>query len=111
MASQGCPMTRPSRAVSMNSRVIVVSWLISRTRLIWPIARLLGCVLVPGCGGGSARPAPGGRRARRAVPASLLEAAVTVGVGGVVREIAVSWATWKYTVTYSGLDATAAPKA
>jgi hypothetical protein len=44
-------------------------------------------------------------------PASPLEAAVTVGAEGVVRGVAVSWGTWKYTITYSGLGATAAPKA
>jgi hypothetical protein len=44
-------------------------------------------------------------------PSSPLKAAVTVGAGGVVHEIAVSWGTWRYAVTYSGLGATAAPKA
>jgi hypothetical protein len=40
-------------------------------------------------------------------PASLLDAAVTVGPGGVVRELAVSWGTWRYGVTYSRLGTTA----
>jgi hypothetical protein len=48
-------------------------------------------------------------------PAAPLQAAVTVGAGGVVREIAVSWGTgasaWTYTVTYSRLGATPAPVA
>ena len=44
-------------------------------------------------------------------PAAPLDAAVTVGADGVVREIAVTWGAWTYTVTYSRLGATAAPKA
>ena len=44
-------------------------------------------------------------------PASLLDTAVTVSGDGVVRQIAVSWGTWTYTVTYSRLGATAAPEA
>jgi len=44
-------------------------------------------------------------------PASLLDTAVTVGGDGVVRQIAVSWGTWTYTVTYSHLGATPAPEA
>ena len=46
-------------------------------------------------------------------PAALLDAALTVGGDGVVREIALSWGAWTYTVTYSRLGATAplaAPK-
>jgi hypothetical protein len=43
-------------------------------------------------------------------PASLLDTAVTVGADGVVRQIAVRWGTWTYTVTYSSLGATAAPE-
>ncbi len=39
-------------------------------------------------------------------PASLLHAAVTVGSDGVIGEIAVSWGTWTYTVTYSDLGST-----
>ena len=39
-------------------------------------------------------------------PASLLHTAVTVGSDGVIREIAVTWGTWTYTVTYSDLGAT-----
>jgi hypothetical protein len=42
--------------------------------------------------------------------AALLDAAVTVGADGIVRQIAVSWGTgssaWTYTVTYSDLGAT-----
>ncbi len=43
-------------------------------------------------------------------PAALLDTAVTVDPDGVVREIAVSWGTWRYTVTYTGLGATPAPE-
>jgi hypothetical protein len=43
-------------------------------------------------------------------PSALLDATVTVGAHGVVRELAVSWGTgasaWTYTVTYSALGAT-----
>ena len=41
-------------------------------------------------------------------PAALLDAALTVGADGVVRQIALSWGTWTYTVTYSGLGSAAA---
>ena len=41
-------------------------------------------------------------------PSALLDSAVTVGANGAVREITVSWGTWRYTVTYSGLGATPA---
>ena len=44
-------------------------------------------------------------------PAALLDTAVTVGPGGAVREIAVTWGTWRYTVAYSDLGATPAPEA
>ena len=44
-------------------------------------------------------------------PANALQANVTVGPEGVVREIAVTWGRWTYTVTYSKLGETAAPKA
>jgi hypothetical protein len=44
-------------------------------------------------------------------PRALLDTAVTVGPDGVVREIAVTWGTWRYTVTYSDLGATEAPVA
>ena len=44
-------------------------------------------------------------------PAALLDTAVTVGPGGVVREIVVTWGTWRYAVTYSDLGATPAPDA
>ena len=44
-------------------------------------------------------------------PANALRANVTVGPEGVVREIAVTWGSWTYTVTYSKLGETAAPKA
>ena len=43
--------------------------------------------------------------------AAPVDVAVTVGADGVVREIAVSWGTWVYTATYSGLGATPAPVA
>ena len=39
-------------------------------------------------------------------PASLLDTAVTVGSDGVIRELAVTWGTWTYTVTYSDLGST-----
>jgi hypothetical protein len=39
-------------------------------------------------------------------PASLLDTAVTVGSAGVIRELAVTWGTWTYTVTYSNLGST-----
>jgi hypothetical protein len=45
-------------------------------------------------------------------PDALLDAAVTVGANGVIREIAVTWGTgasaWTYKVTYSGLGETPA---
>jgi hypothetical protein len=41
-------------------------------------------------------------------PASLLDTAITVGADGVIREIAVTWDTWTYIVTYSQLGSTAA---
>jgi hypothetical protein len=44
-------------------------------------------------------------------PSAQLNVAVTVGENDVVREIDVAWGVWTYTVTYSGLGATAAPKA
>jgi hypothetical protein len=44
-------------------------------------------------------------------PHAQLDVAVTVGQNDVVQEIAVAWGKWTYTVTYSGLGATAAPKA
>jgi hypothetical protein len=48
-------------------------------------------------------------------PTARLDTAVTVGADGIVREIAVTWGTsasaWKYTVSYSNLDATPAPVA
>jgi hypothetical protein len=43
-------------------------------------------------------------------PNASVEAAVKVA-DGVVRELAVSWGTWTYTVRYSGLGSTAAPAA
>jgi hypothetical protein len=42
-------------------------------------------------------------------PASLLNVAITVDPDGVVRELAVTWGTWLYTVVYSGLGVTPAP--
>ena len=44
-------------------------------------------------------------------PAALLDTAVTVGADDVVRQIAVTWGTWSYTVSYRGLGRTAAPAA
>jgi hypothetical protein len=48
-------------------------------------------------------------------PAAPLQAAVTVGADGIVREITVTWGTsasaWTYTVAYSHLGATPAPVA
>jgi hypothetical protein len=44
-------------------------------------------------------------------PSKLLDTAVTVGADGVIREIHVTWGTWTYTVAYSNLGATPAPKA
>jgi hypothetical protein len=44
-------------------------------------------------------------------PDALLDTAVTVGTGGVVRQIAVTWGSWSYTVTYRGLGTTPAPVA
>jgi hypothetical protein len=44
-------------------------------------------------------------------PASLLDTAVTVGPEGVIREIAVTWGTWTYTVTYRQLGSTPPPVA
>lgn len=45
-------------------------------------------------------------------PAAPLDAAVTVGPDGIVREIVVAWGTstsaWTYTVSYSRLGATSA---
>lgn len=42
-------------------------------------------------------------------PSALLRAEVTVGPDGIVRQLAVSWGTWRYAVSYSGLGATRAP--
>lgn len=39
-------------------------------------------------------------------PTAPLNTAVTVGADGVIREIAVAWGTWTYTVTYTALGAT-----
>jgi hypothetical protein len=44
-------------------------------------------------------------------PDSQLRTTVTTGANGVVREIAVRWASWSYTATYSGLGTTPAPVA
>ena len=49
-------------------------------------------------------------------PVARLDAAITVGADGVVREIAVTWGTpsspaWSYTVTYGDLGATPPPSA
>ena len=45
---------------------------------------------------------------RAADPAALLDAAITVGEDGLIRELAVTWETWAYTVTYSDLGTTPA---
>ena len=44
-------------------------------------------------------------------PAALLDTVVTVGADDVVRQIAVTWGTWSYTVSYRGLGKTPAPAA
>jgi hypothetical protein len=44
-------------------------------------------------------------------PDSELHTTVTTGAEGVVREIAMRWGTWRYTVTYSELGTTPAPVA
>jgi hypothetical protein len=48
-------------------------------------------------------------------PAAALDAAVSVGADGIIREVAVTWGTnasaWRYTVAYSRLGQTAAPVA
>ncbi|HEU5065354.1 MAG TPA: hypothetical protein VFT86_05635 [Gaiellaceae bacterium] len=44
-------------------------------------------------------------------PTALLDANVTVGPEGVVRQILVNWGTWTYEVTYSNLGSTAGPRA
>jgi hypothetical protein len=48
-------------------------------------------------------------------PAAALDAAVTVGADGIIRELRVTWGTrasaWTYEVTYSGLGATSGPVA
>jgi len=68
-------------------------------------------------GGDSIRVLPFGYVAHgeAADPSALLDVAVTVGAGGVVREVAVTWGTsasaWRYAVTYSSLGATSAPVA
>lgn len=43
--------------------------------------------------------------------AAPLDVAVTVGPDDVLRTITVSWGTWRYTVAYSGLGSTPAPRA
>jgi hypothetical protein len=44
-------------------------------------------------------------------PAAPLDTAVTVGADDVVRQVAVTWGTWSYTVSYRGLGKTPAPAA
>jgi hypothetical protein len=44
-------------------------------------------------------------------PTALLRAEITVGQDAIVRGLAVSWGTWRYTVSYSRLGATPAPVA
>jgi hypothetical protein len=41
-------------------------------------------------------------------PAAPLDTAITVGEDGLIRELAVTWGTWTYTVRYSDLGSTAA---
>jgi hypothetical protein len=41
-------------------------------------------------------------------PAALLDTAITVGADGLIRELAVTWGAWTYTVSYSDLGTTAA---
>ena len=41
-------------------------------------------------------------------PAAPLDTAITVAEDGLIRELAVTWGTWTYTVSYSDLGATAA---
>jgi hypothetical protein len=48
---------------------------------------------------------------RAADPAALLDTAITVGADGVVREVAVTWPGWSYTVSYGDLGETASPVA
>jgi len=48
---------------------------------------------------------------KAADPSAQLDAAITVGADGVVRELAVTWPGWTYAVSYSGLGSTAAPEA
>jgi hypothetical protein len=45
---------------------------------------------------------------RAADPTALLDTAITVGEDGLIHELAVTWGTWAYTVTYSDLGTTAA---
>jgi hypothetical protein len=45
---------------------------------------------------------------KAANPAAPLDAAVTVGPDGAVREVSVAWDAWRYTVTYQRLGATPA---
>jgi hypothetical protein len=44
-------------------------------------------------------------------PSALLDTAITVGPDGIVRQIDVAWGTWRYTVAFSDLGETSAPKA
>ena len=44
-------------------------------------------------------------------PAAPLDASVTVGADGVVRELLITWGKWTYEATYSRLGSTAAPSA
>ena len=48
---------------------------------------------------------------KAADPSARLDAAITVGADGVVRELAVTWPGWTYAVSYSGLGSTSAPEA
>jgi hypothetical protein len=44
-------------------------------------------------------------------PTALLQTSITVGPDGIVRELLVTWGTWRYTVSYSELGTTPAPEA
>jgi hypothetical protein len=75
---------------------------VSEPRTSFPRGRLLGGVF-----------APFGNVAHdeAADPSAPLDTALTVGPEGVIRRISVRWGSWRYTVTYRNLGATAAPVA
>jgi hypothetical protein len=49
--------------------------------------------------------------AEAADPDNQLDTTVITGADGVVREIAVRWGAWRYTVSYSEFGSTPAPEA